>query len=86
MEISNEIDILRLDHVLGLSQTSIEIHIGFEILILSGRALPSKTLYIYPTPIGNQKFLSTQISILTADLKSAENPDSFFPMRNYCKT
>ena len=65
---SNEIDILRADHVVGLSQASIKINIGFKILLLSGRALPS----IIPTPIGNPKFQSSQIPILTADMESAE--------------
>ena len=65
---SNKINILRADHVVGLSQASIEINIGFEILLLGGRALPSINL----TPIGNPKFQSSQIPILTADLESAE--------------
>ena len=52
---SNKINILRADHVVGLSQASIEINIGFEILLLGGRALPS----INPTPIGNPKFQSS---------------------------
>ena len=39
-EKSNKIDILRADHVVGLSQASIEISIGFEILLLGGRASP----------------------------------------------
>ena len=65
---SNKINILRADHVEGLSQASIEINIGFEILLLGGRALP----FIIPTPIGNLKFQSSQIPILTADLESAE--------------
>ena len=65
---SNKIKILQADHVVGLSQASIEINIGFEILLLGGRALPS----INPTPIGNPKFQSSQIPILTADLESAE--------------
>ena len=43
----NKIDILRADHVVGLSQASIEINIGVKILLLGGRALPS----IIPTPI-----------------------------------
>ena len=46
---NNKINILRADHVVELSQASIEINIGFEILLLGGRALPS----INPTPIGN---------------------------------
>ena len=53
---------------MGLSQASIEINIGFEILLLGGRALP----YIILTPIGNPKFQNTQISILSADLQSTE--------------
>ena len=65
---SNKISILRADHDVGLSQASIEINIGFKILLLGGRALPS----INPTPIGNPKFQSSQIPILTADLESAE--------------
>ena len=65
---SNKINILRADHVVGLSQASIEINIDFKILLLSGRAIPS----IYPTPIGNLKFQNSQIPILTADLESAE--------------
>ena len=63
---SNKINILRADPVVGLSQASIEINISFEILLLGGRALPSIN------PIGNQKFQSSQIPILTADLESAE--------------
>ena len=54
MTINNKINILRADHVVGLSQASIEINIDFEILLLGGRALPS----IIPTPIGNPKFQS----------------------------
>ena len=69
---SNKINILRADHVVRLFQTSIEINIGFEILLLGGRALPSINL----TPIGNLKFQSTQIAILTADLESAEKTDN----------
>ena len=65
---SNKINILRADHVVGLSQASIEINGGVKILLLGGRALPS----IIPTPIGNPKFQSSQILILTADLESAE--------------
>ena len=65
---SNKINILRAVHVVGLSQASIEINIGFKILLLGGRALPS----IKPTFIGNPKFQSSQIPILTADLESAE--------------
>ena len=65
---SNKINILRADHVVGLSQASIEINIGVKNLLLGGRTLPS----IIPTPIGNLKFQSSQISILTADLESAE--------------
>ena len=64
----NKINILRADHVVGLSQASIEINIGFEILILGGRALPSFIL----TPLRNQKFQNTPIPILSADLESAE--------------
>ena len=69
---SNKTNILRADHVVGLSQACTEINIGFEILILGGRALPS----INPTPKGNPKFQSTQIPILTADLESAEKTDN----------
>ena len=65
---SNKINILQADHDVGLSQASIEINIGFKILLLGGRALPS----IIPTPIGNQKFQNSQIPILTADFESAE--------------
>ena len=65
---SNRINILQADHDVGLSQASIEINIGFKILLLGSRALPS----INPTPIGNPKFQSSQFSILTADLESAE--------------
>ena len=65
---SNEINILRADHVVGLSQASSEINIGVKILLLGGRALPS----INPTPIGNLNFQSSQIPILTADLESAK--------------
>ena len=65
---SNKINILRADHVVGLSQASIEINIGFEILLLGSRASP----FIILNPIGNPKFQSSQISILTADLESAE--------------
>ena len=65
---SNKIDILRAHHVVGQSRASIEINIGFEILLLDGRAL----LSINPTPIGYPKFQCSQISILTADLESAE--------------
>ena len=64
----NETNILRADHVVGLSQASIEINISFEILILGGSALPS----VNHTPIGNQKFQNSQIPILTADLESVE--------------
>ena len=53
---------------MGLSEAFIEFNIGFEILLLCGRALPS----VNPTPIENPKFQSTQIAILTADLESAE--------------
>ena len=69
---NNKINILRADHVVGLSQASIEINIGFKILLLGGHALPS----ICPTPIENSKFQSTQIPILTADLESAEKTDN----------
>ena len=70
---SNEINILRADHVVGLFQASIKINISFEILILGGHALPS----INSTPIRNQNFQSSQIPILTADLESAETrPDT----------
>ena len=65
---NNKINIIRADHVVGLSEASIEFNIGFEILLLGGRALPS----LIPTPIGNPKFQSPQIPILTADLESAE--------------
>ena len=64
----NKINILQADHVVGLSQASIEINIGVKILLLGGRALPS----IFLTPIGNPKFQNTQIPILSADLESAE--------------
>ena len=57
---------------MGLSQASIEINIGFEILLFGGRALPSTIL----TPIGNPKFQNTQIPILFADLESAEKTDN----------
>ena len=69
---NNKINILRADHVVGLSWASIEINIGFEILLLGGRALPSIIL----TPIGNQKFQNAKIQILTADLESAEKTDN----------
>lgn len=65
---SNTINILRADHVVGLSQASFKINIGVKILLLGGRALPS----IIPTPTGNPKFQSSQIPILTADLEYAE--------------
>ena len=65
---NNKINIPRADHVVGLFQASIEINIDFEILLLDGRALPS----INPTSIRNPKFKNSQISILTADLESAE--------------
>ena len=65
---SNKTGILRADHVVWLSQASIEIDFGFEILHLGFRALPS----VNPTPIGNPKFQSTQIPILIADLETAE--------------
>ena len=51
---NDKINILRADHAVGLSQASIEFNIGFEILLLGGRTLPS----INPTPIGNPKFQS----------------------------
>ena len=51
---NNKINILQADHVVGLSEASIEFNIGFEILLLGGRTLPS----INPTPIGNPKFQS----------------------------
>ena len=69
---SNKINILQVDHVVGLSQASVEINIGFEILLLGVRALPS----IFLTPIGNPKFQNTQILILSADLESAEKTDN----------
>ena len=65
---SNTINTLRADHVLGLSQASIEINIGLKIPFLGGRALPSMN----PTPIGYPKFQSAHIPILIADLESAE--------------
>jgi len=65
---NNKINILRAYYVAGLSQASIEINIGFKILLLGGRALP----FINPTPKGNPKFQSSQIPIMTADLESAE--------------
>ena len=68
MKKGNKMNILRADHVVGLSQAFIKINIGFEILLLGGRALPS----INSTPTGNPKFQSSQIPILTADLESAE--------------
>ena len=67
-----KINILRADHVVGLSQASIEINIGFEILLSGGHALPSIILI----PIGNPKFQNTQIPILSADLESAEKTDN----------
>ena len=69
---SNKSYIQQADHVVGLSQASIEINIGFEIPLLGGRALPSIIL----TPIGNPKFQNTQIPILSADLESAEKTDN----------
>ena len=51
---NNKINILQAGHVVGLSQASIEINIGFEILLLGGLTLPS----INPTPIQNPKFQS----------------------------
>ena len=65
---SSKTNILRADHAVGLSQASIKINIGFKILLLGGRTLPS----IIPTPIGNPKFQSSKIPILTADLECAE--------------
>ena len=47
MTSSNKINILRVDHVLELSQAFIEINIGFEILLLGGRALPSITRFSF---------------------------------------
>ena len=55
-----------------MSHASIEINIGFEIPLLGGRALFSIIL----TPIGYPKFQNTHISILSADLESAEKTDS----------
>ena len=52
---SNRIDIVHAEHVLRLTQASIENDTGFEILLLGGRALPS----VNPTPVGNPKFQST---------------------------
>ena len=69
---SNKINIPQADHVVGLSQASIKINIGVKILLLGSRALPS----INPTPIGNPKFQSSEIRILTADLKSAEKTNN----------
>ena len=69
---SNKIYFPQADHVVGLSQASIEINFVFEILLLGGRALPS----VNPNPIENLKFQSTQIAILTADLESAEKTDN----------
>ena len=57
---------------MGLSEASIEFNIGFEILLLGGRTLPS----VNPTFIENPKFQSTKIAILTADLESAEKTDN----------
>ena len=51
----NKITILGADHVVGLSQASIEINVGFEIPLLGGRALPSIIL----TPLGYPKFQNT---------------------------
>ena len=65
---SNKINILRTDHVVGLSQATIDMNIGVKILLLGGMALPS----IMPTHKRNPKFQSSQIQILTADLESAE--------------
>ena len=50
----NRINILQADHVGGLSQASIEINIGFEILLFGGRALPSHPPLDSP-PKKNQK-------------------------------
>ena len=61
---SNKTGTLRADHVVGLSLASTEINFGFEILLLGFRALPS----VNPTPMGNLKFQSTQMPILTAEL------------------
>ena len=44
------------------------INVGFEILLLGGRDLPS----LNPTLLGNPKFQSSRIPFLTADSKSAE--------------
>ena len=38
---SNKINTLRADHVVGLSQASIDMNIGVKILLLGGRALAS---------------------------------------------
>ena len=70
---SKKINILQADHVVGLSQASVENNICFEILLLGVRALPS----IFFTPIGNPKFQNTQIPILSADLESAEKTDNW---------
>ena len=43
---NNKINILRADHVVGLSEASIEFNIGFEILLLGGRTLPSHAVPI----------------------------------------
>ena len=67
MTSSNKINILRVDHVVGLSQASIEINVGFKIY-LGGCDLPS----LNPTLLGNPKFQSSRIPFLTADSKSAE--------------
>ena len=69
---SNKIYILQTDYVVGLSQASIEINIGFEIPLLGGHTLPSIIL----TLIGNPKFQNTQILILSTDLESAEKTDN----------
>ena len=49
---SNKINFLQADHIVGLSQASVEINIGFEILLLDDHASPS----LNPTHIGNPKF------------------------------
>ena len=56
---SNEINILQADHVVGLSQASIEINIGFEIPLLGGRAI----LSIILTPIGSKRVPKTYMSL-----------------------
>ena len=69
---SNEIGVLRADHVVGLFQASIKTNIGLEILLLGCRALPSVSLI----PKRNPKFQSTQIPIFLAVLESAEKSGS----------